>query len=137
MDANSLKKPLIGEPCNGCGLCCQIRVCYNGAFVQGLVSKLGETVDGPCPAMVQRKDGSFGCGVYLHPKKYIKRPYPEAVLQRNFGHLIGAGTGCDELGMNEDADQEMKLMNMIDEIKNDPVWVKKTKIALKVIHDIK
>ena len=134
---SEIEKPLIGMPCNGCGICCQIRVCYNGAFIQGLVNDFGETVPGPCPALVKRPGGNYGCDIYLQPKKYIKnRPYPEDVLKRNFGHLIGAGTGCDDIGYSTDpADLEL-----IDEIynasKNEPDFIKKAKIALKVIYGI-
>ncbi len=39
-----MEKPKIGEPCNGCGICCRTRVCYNGAYIQRLVKELGETV---------------------------------------------------------------------------------------------
>ncbi len=132
-----LPKPPIGHACNGCGICCKTVVCYNGAFVQKLVSQLGETVPGPCPALTQRKDGSYACGIVLTPNKYLKhRPYPEEVLRRNFKILIGADTGCDELCNNEDAAEELKLMQIIEEIKNEPEWNRKVKIALKVVHGI-
>lgn len=135
MDGDIIK-PKIGHPCNGCGLCCKMRVCYNGAFVQGLVKELGQTVDGPCPALTKRVDGSYACGIVLNPKKYLKhRPYPADVLSRNFANLIGAGTGCDDLGHGDiDPSEEEAMNKMIEQTKNDPDWVKKTKIALKVIY---
>lgn len=132
-----LPKPKIGEKCNGCGLCCMMQVCMNGAYVQRLVNALGETIPGPCPALVRNNDGSYACGIVLQPKKYIKgSKYPEEVLRKNFAHMIGASRGCDEL-MEHDSDEEsVKLDQMILSTKADPVWVKKTKIALKVIHGI-
>lgn len=87
MDNITLDKPPIGAPCNGCGICCKIVVCMNGAFVQGLVNTFGDTVPGPCPALVKRVDGSHSCGIVMNPKKYLKhRPYPADVM--NFGKMI-------------------------------------------------
>lgn len=137
MDSIALTKPLIGEPCNGCGLCCKLFVCMNGAFVQKLVSHLGETIPGPCPALMQKNDGSYGCGIISNPKKYLKnRPYPADVLSRNFAHLIGAGRGCDELYENDTEDESIKLNNILEQVKQDDNWIKKSKIAIKVIHGI-
>lgn len=137
MGIGKLDKPCIGEPCNGCGLCCRIVVCMNGAYVQGLVNRLGETAPGPCPALTQKHDGSWTCGVVMNPKKYLKhRPYPADVLSRNFAHLIGAGTGCDELGYDDNPEEEVALTKIVEETKNDLTWIKKSKIALKVIHGI-
>lgn len=42
-----LPKPAIGAPCNGCGLCCQVRVCSTGSYLLGLVDSLGQRVDRP------------------------------------------------------------------------------------------
>ena len=132
-----IEKPKIGEPCNGCGICCKIQVCMNGAFVQGLVRELGETVKGECPALVKNNDNTYSCGVIINPNKYIKHSkYPASVLSKNFAQLVGAGTGCDELGDNPTIDEEEKLDKVIEVIHNDPEWLRKSKIALKVIHGI-
>ncbi|WP_319798269.1 hypothetical protein [Nitrobacter sp.] len=34
-----LPKPEIGEPCNRCGLCCQITVCGTGSYAMGLAPR--------------------------------------------------------------------------------------------------
>lgn len=132
-----LEKPKIGEPCNGCGICCQIQICRNGAFVLQLVSTLGETVKGPCPALVPKADGSFTCGIVLHPKKYIKHShYPERILQKHFAVLIGANTGCDELGKEYDELEEEKLDAALEAYMQDKDFKKKAMLALKVVHGV-
>ena len=45
----NLDKPKVGQPCNGCGLCCQIQVCRNGAYILGLVDELGGNSTRPLP----------------------------------------------------------------------------------------
>ncbi|MDR1553357.1 MAG: hypothetical protein LBS69_07845 [Prevotellaceae bacterium] len=131
-----MNKPKIGEPCNGCGICCLTQVCRNGAYLLKLVNELGEFVSGRCPALVQR-DGRFFCDIILNPKKYIKQSkYPAAVLSRNFGILTGAGTGCDELLENDSEEEEMKLAAIVDRYKSDKELQRKAKIALKVIHNL-
>lgn len=131
-----MKKPYVGEPCNGCGICCKARVCYNGAFAQGLVNELGDTVDGPCPAIVER-DGKVLCGIVLNPKKYIKRSkYSADVLSRNFAKAIGSGTGCDEIGDNPEPGEEDALEDMIDSMRSQPDFQRKMEVVLKVIHGL-
>ena len=132
-----IEKPKIGEACNGCGVCCKIQVCMNGAFVQGLVRKLGETVKGPCPALVAKMDGTFSCGIIENPNRFIKgSKYPAAVLSKHFAFVIGAGTGCDELGEEQNEAEEMKLDKMIEQTKNDPEWRRRAQLAIKVIHGL-
>lgn len=132
-----LEKPKIGLPCNNCGLCCQIQVCRNGAFILNLVENLGDTVPGPCPALVSKSDGTFRCGVVENPNKYIKnRPYPAKVLSKHFANLIGSGLGCDELGYDEDPDEDLKLRNMLEVCSQDEEFVKRMKMSLRVVHGI-
>lgn len=129
-----MEKPDLFQPCNGCGICCKARVCYNGAYILGLVSRLGETVDGPCPAIVIQ-DGKTVCDIILHPKKYIKgSKYNEDVLRRNFMKAVGAGVGCDELGENP-SEIEMSRMNEYEKrMTEDPEFKRKIKIVLKVLY---
>lgn len=132
-----INKPKVGDKCNGCGLCCQIEVCSAGSYIQKLVSNYGDRVDGPCPALTKRNDGTFACGIVLNPKKYIKnRPYTEAVLSKNFSLLIGANTVCDEIGDDEnyhDGDSQ-RLDSLVEIMNADIEWKRKIKIALKVIY---
>jgi hypothetical protein len=100
-----------------------------------LVRRLGDTVDGCCPALTEMPDGRYRCGIILKPKKYIKSSkYPAAVLSRNFAHLIGAGSGCDELLDNDSAEQEARLSELLEQKKHDPEWLRKSEIAMRVIH---
>lgn len=73
------KKPPHGSPCTRCGLCCIATLCALGRhiFHQEL---------GPCPALVQNEDRTFGCGLTLHGTRAGR---DAAML------LVGAGTGCD------------------------------------------
>lgn len=133
----TLNKPNIGEPCNGCGLCCSLQVCKNGAFALKLVKNLGDTAPGPCPALVDNKNGTFSCGIVINPKKYIKNSkYPEAVLKKNFATLIGSGYGCDELETDAPNSEIDKLNDLCQSLLENPTFKKNTKIALKVIHGI-
>lgn len=132
-----LHKPKIGEKCNGCGLCCMIQVCRNGAYVQGLVKQLGETIAGPCPALIDERDGTFSCEIVLNPKKYFKRSkYREDVLCREFALLIGAGTGCDEIGYDEDPEEERKLELEYQNTLNDVEKMNRYREAVRIIHNI-
>lgn len=131
-----LNKPKIGEACNACGLCCTIQVCRNGAYVLQLVDKLGDTVPGPCPALMRKSDGRMTCGIVENPNKYLKhRPYPAKVLSKHFANLIGAGLGCDELLENDTPEEEAKLDLLIKNTTTDD-FIKKVKLSMKVIHGI-
>ena len=132
----TLSKPLIGQPCNHCGMCCKLQVCRNGAYILGLVSNLGDTVPGPCPAVVSKPGGQWVCGIALTPNRYIKRPYPAAVLTRHFKNLIGSGLGCDELGENPTTEQEHALTQRLDCLTADTEFIKKVQQSAKIIHGI-
>lgn len=132
-----LEKPKIGQPCNGCGLCCMIQVCRNGALVQGLIKHPhDDPVEGPCPALVTNSDGSYSCGVVKDPKKYIRKsPYREDVLRREFSLLIGAGTGCDDIGYDTDPQEVKKLDDLHRADTSDPERMERIKMALKIVHN--
>lgn len=135
-----LEKPKIGEPCNGCGLCCQLFICHTGAFLLGKTKYMGEKrIAGPCPALTKNTDGSFGCGIVLNPTKWIgKSKYRPEVISRNMIQCIGAGTGCDEIGNDEgDPVEEEKLKQMIEKTKSDPEWIKETTKAINILMNLK
>jgi hypothetical protein len=135
MDA--LKKPKIGEKCNGCGICCVAQVCRNGAYLLGLVDNLGETISGPCPAIARKPNGEIRCGVVLNPNKYIRgNKYPARVLSKHFASLIGVGTGCDELLPDDTPEEEEGLLKIIEALTNDSEWIKKGKSSIKIIHGL-
>lgn len=134
-----LTKPKIGEPCNGCGLCCQMYVCHTGAFLLGYTQNIGEErIKGPCKALTPKKDGSFVCGLIENPNKWLgKSKYPAAVISKHVARLVGAGTGCDEIGHDEgNPMEEEKLDKMIEEMKNNPEWVQKATQSVNFIQNL-
>ena len=132
-----IDKPKIGEPCNGCGLCCESRVCRSGSSVLKLVSELGKAAPGPCPAIVRLPDGSIRCGIILNPNKYIKNSkYPAKVLRKYFVHLVGADTGCDELYENDTLEEKTKLQQALGAIKNNSEYAEKTRKAVRIIYNV-
>jgi hypothetical protein len=132
-----IEKPKIGEPCNGCGICCMNQVCMNGSYVLKLVRNLGEYAPGPCPAIVRRHDGTIACGIVLNPNKYIKKSeYPAKVLSKYFAFLIGSGSGCDEILTGDTPEENLKLDEMIEKMRNDAGSIEKAKTAVRIIHGI-
>ena len=86
---NAPSKPLRGQPCNGCGICCAIETCPSGRVIF-------RQRRGPCPAL-EWQGGVYRCGLLASPARYIPRlpmrwhPF----LQRLFARWIAAGTACD------------------------------------------
>lgn len=108
-DISSLPKPPIGDPCNGCGLCCRMRVCSMGSFALGLVERFGDRTDGPCPALTEQ-DGRFVCGLVARPKDWLpSHPKSVTALREAAKVLLGAGVGCDEAGDEPDGTALPKL----------------------------
>lgn len=103
-----LPKPEIGNPCNGCGLCCITTTCAAGSFVMGLVINYGERAAGPCRAMIEQ-DGKIVCGIMLRPRDWTGAKGAADDLRRDFGMLIGAGLGCDDAGDESDETANPKL----------------------------
>lgn len=80
--ADAPLKPLLGEPCNGCGVCCLAEPCPVGMLVSARRS-------GACRAL--RWDGvtrRYRCGLLGSHA----RP---GLLERFARRLISAGSGCD------------------------------------------
>lgn len=131
-----LDKPKIGEPCNGCGICCMLHICNTGAFLLKKVKYFGEKqLKGPCPALIDNKDGTFSCGFVVSPGRFIRSKYRPEVISRTVITLIGAGTGCDEIGYDEDDPVEnAKLEHFIQEAKSNSDWREKATKAVELLH---
>jgi len=74
---SSLVKPPKGQPCNGCGWCCEQEVCLLGQELNGQSTA-------PCPSLVHQ-DGRTYCGL-------IRWASPE--IAAVFNRLLGIGRGC-------------------------------------------
>jgi hypothetical protein len=93
-----LKKPAIGQSCNGCGLCCQITMCSIASFALSRVENWGDRAPGPCPA-VTKSEGKLVCGLILRPTDWLPKNKNSVTAIRDSMKLcIGSGFGCDEAG---------------------------------------
>ncbi|MFK4132014.1 hypothetical protein ACI2KR_06925 [Pseudomonas luteola] len=116
IDSVTLDKPLYGDPCNGCGICCIAQVCRLGI-------ELGD--DKNCKALIQNSNGSFSCGLVADPYRFVNEDelevwqkidrltgsnHGEQALKERFAAELGAGLGCD-------SDDETAA-EMIDEAKD-------------------
>ncbi|WP_017519973.1 hypothetical protein ACQCLI_32060 (plasmid) [Pseudomonas nitroreducens] len=101
IEAVVLDKPVEGDPCNGCGLCCVAQVCDLGMA-------LGD--DRNCRALIQNEDFTFSCGLVVAPYRYLADQDLEAwlaldrmsgtnageeALKQMNAEALGAGRGCD------------------------------------------
>ena len=94
-----MEKPAYGQPCNGCGQCCQDQLCPLGR-------RVFPTSRGGCPALMKFED-RFECGLVLRPRQFA--PFRTAVrgvdaMRNGALLLIGAGNGCDALLVDEKAE---------------------------------
>lgn len=93
-------KPLFGDPCNGCGLCCIASQCPLSERIFGRVPR--------CPALLPDGLGGFGCALLVQVER--GSAWREAAAL-----MIGAGTGCDcARGEADEAQREKVLPDMIE-----------------------
>lgn len=88
--AMAQKKPLHGEPCNRCGLCCFITPCPLALAVFG-------PIIGPCPALGLGPNDT-ACGMIEDPARFAPErtaEHGEQVMRDAAAFLIGSGLGCD------------------------------------------
>lgn len=81
-------KPVLGAPCNGCGLCCAAEPCPLGVW-------LSRRRSGACAALRWSvADKRYLCGALAQPKHWL--PWlPEAWARRLVRRWIAAGMACD------------------------------------------
>lgn len=91
--ASAPVKPLPGEPCNGCGVCCAASPCPVARiiFLQWR---------GPCRALHwSRRERRYHCGLLFTRRSWQHRlPAPVVMMALKLvRRWIAAGTGCDSL----------------------------------------
>lgn len=133
-----LNKPKIGHPCNGCGICCKIQLCNTGAFLLRKTKVFGEkTIKGECPALIPNEDNTFSCGLIRRPAMFVRSTYRPDIISRTVATLIGAGTGCDDLGYYNDPAEAEALDNMIDRMMHNDDHKAAVNAAFQLLQKIK
>jgi predicted molibdopterin-dependent oxidoreductase YjgC len=85
-------KPILGQPCNGCGVCCAAEPCPIGVLVS-------RSTTGRCAALTWQDEPvpRYVCGVVSDAQRFL--PSSLRALARPMSRLaqrfISAGTGCD------------------------------------------
>jgi hypothetical protein len=81
-------KPVEGQPCNGCGVCCAATPCPLGMWVS-------RRMKGACAALVWNDEQArYRCGVVAEPARWL--PWLPAGLARKLAlRWIAAADGCD------------------------------------------
>lgn len=82
-------KPALGEPCNGCGLCCAAARCPVAWLFLPRAA-------GACPAL-EWAGARYRCGMAVQPQAYV-RWLPRrwnGPAAKWFAHRIAAARGCD------------------------------------------
>jgi ferredoxin len=73
-------KPLYGDPCNGCGLCCIASQCPVSLIIFGQRDL--------CPALISNQLGGYVCGL-------VSTGALNPAAREAAAFVIGSGTGCD------------------------------------------
>ena len=84
-------KPLEGQPCNGCGVCCASEPCPVGILVS-------RKLKGACRALFWSADEQrYRCGLIVEPQQYLPRSLRglSRFVARLAYRYISAGSGCD------------------------------------------
>jgi hypothetical protein len=80
-------KPVLGQPCNGCGVCCALSVCPLGRLIYW-------QIHGPCPgsrwvAELRR----YQCSLLDRHQDFAREQ--RTLVGRWVSRAIAAGRGCD------------------------------------------
>lgn len=85
------EKPVVGAPCNGCGVCCSLMPCPLSRW-------LLRHCRGSCPALTWlAEEQRYGCGLVIRPAAFLTWLPPRwAGFARLFARRwIAVGVGCD------------------------------------------
>lgn len=84
-------KPAVGEPCNGCGVCCVSEACP-------VAMVLFLRRHGKCPALQWcDREGRYRCGLVADPQAHLSW-LPAGLsswFSRRAQRFIASGQGCD------------------------------------------
>ena len=85
-------KPALGQPCNGCGVCCAAEPCPIGAIVS-------RSTMGRCAALTWQDEPvpRYVCGVVSDAQRFLPSSLQALAgpMSRLAHRFISAGTGCD------------------------------------------
>ena len=85
------EKPKMGDPCNGCGVCCIAIPCQ-------LARDFAGAFEGPCPVL-EHEDGRYWCGFLRNPTNHIiglkGKEWGDVFLVSMFSQFGMFGSGCD------------------------------------------
>ncbi|MDD5029314.1 MAG: hypothetical protein PHH58_07415 [Rhodoferax sp.] len=92
-------KPVLGAPCNGCGVCCLLNPCPLGVVLSG-------RRQGACAALRwQPAQAHYRCGAITQPTQVLGQRLPSWtspavpslawLLRRAAPRWLAAGVGCD------------------------------------------
>lgn len=84
-------KPALGQPCNGCGLCCLAEPCPVGMVIS-------RKRTGACEALRWQADAAqYRCGLLTDTAEVLgpRWTWAAPLLRRLARRWISAGSGCD------------------------------------------
>ena len=91
MNTVNIKKPLKGQPCNGCGLCCLMVPCP-------VADHFLNVSTGSCPAL-EFEDGRYWCGILRNAHKHIpgmsEKPWADEYFREMLMETGGWQGVCD------------------------------------------
>jgi hypothetical protein len=99
LEAQAPGKPPVGDPCNGCGICCQYEPCPLGVVLSG--RRTGICVASRWDA----RQRQYRCAALVEPEGLLRERLPgwmqnaarplARALRRMAPRWIAAGVGCD------------------------------------------
>ena len=99
-----------------------------------MVENYGDTVPGPCPALVF-EGGRYQCGIVLEPLAYLHSFQDEGVLRGSMAILISSGTGCDSLGYSNKRNDQLKLADMMKDLASDSRKLLEIEAAFTIVYE--